>query len=77
LPKPAPKQVITEETFIEKGRLVQLKKPGKEGGKVVSAIFEILSGQFEKRLVTASYNCMYVHGHHLGISNLVCYFLFI
>jgi hypothetical protein len=47
-----PEAVTSEETFTEKGRLVQLKKPPKESGKVVSAIIELLTGSMAKTKVT-------------------------
>ena len=72
--KVAPKQAVTEETFIEKARIVQLVKPVKEGGKVVTAIFQIDGGQFKNSCVTVSNSCIYVHGHHLGLASLVCSF---
>jgi len=66
--------VVTEEIFTDTARIVQLKRPSKgnnETSKVVTGIFEILSGKFSKRRVTVSNASMYVWGHHLDKANLM------
>ncbi len=61
------------ETFFDRAKLVQLKKPAKGigDGKVVAGVFEILSGQFVNKRVTVINSSMYIWGHHMGMANLM------
>jgi len=61
-----------KELFSASAKLLQLKKPNKglECGKVVTGVFEILTGTFTKSLVDVQNTSMFVWGHNLGKANL-------
>ena len=72
-PSSSPGVTNKNETFFDRAKLVQLRKPPKgiSNGKVVAGVFEILSGQFVNKRVTVINSSMYVWGHHMGMANLM------
>ena len=66
-----PLMTAIEKSQIAKAKLVQLVKPGQDCVKVVSAVFQILTGHLSGTLVTVLNNRMYAWGHHLGLANLM------
>ena len=60
------------QTFFDKARLVQLRKPPfGSTGKVTTAIFEIATGKFRSRKVSVPSLKMFVFGHQLTSANLM------
>ena len=60
-----------DKSQIAKAKLVQLVKPGQDCGKVVSAMFQIVTGHLSGTLVTVLNNRMYAWGHSLRLANLM------
>ena len=70
---PKKKESGTIETFTEKGRLIQLKKPSRSEAKTTQAYFEVTTGPYANRQVLVDNARITIFGYSLINSTLTYY----